>query len=112
MLIFAGIGESERCALRAVVCWLRKRSALLRGHFNKERRWRAGYAGTDRPVCAASEASRHFLDGAASPPNLGGDLGKPNSNNQAVPEESRTPKIKRALRKAELQKSSGSQSPP
>src|SRR6266516_2905196 len=28
---------------------------------------------SDHPVCAASEASRHFLDGAATPPLRGGE---------------------------------------
>jgi hypothetical protein len=28
---------------------------------------------TNRPVCAASEASQHFLDGAATPPWKGGE---------------------------------------
>jgi hypothetical protein len=28
----------------------------------------------NHPVCAAEVASRHFLSGAATPPNLGGEL--------------------------------------
>src|SRR5256712_11803469 len=39
---------------------------------------------TDHPVCAAFVASRHFLDGAATPPLRGGEYDafkfRPNSN--------------------------------